>query len=253
MPVGATVLARLLASSSLYSGAICLLLDPRQHMHPWAFGLPNVAYPRGVPACHEALRWLAAELDRRNAFLAAETDTDGHVHGDVGPRIAVLADSPDLLLDQLRRSWDSERTEDSSRPRMCPSLPAFGDAMHAAATTQVSVLAIGHAASAPALSGGRAGDIFPGTRILGHPTRQLWDRLAAPHPYPRSVSNRPGRVYTVTAAGVTETQIANATCQEARELALAGTVTACPANMPGRQITDGPLPTPVGVSPASGT
>ena len=238
-------------SSSLYSGAICLLLDPRQHTHPWAYRLPNVAYPQDVRGCGAALEWLADEISRRNQILAATTDFTGYVHGGVGPRIVVLADNPPLLLRQLQRWWDGQRAEDRTMPRICPPLEAFHDAMYASIDTNVSVLAIGQPPPAQAPGRNESREIVAGARILGHPSPQLWDRFASPHPYPAGVSTRRGRVYTVTVDTVTETQLALVTCQEAHDLALAGTVTTCPPGMPGRHVPQAESACPITVGPAA--
>lgn len=68
-------------------------------------------------------------------------------------------------------------------------------------------------------------------RILGRYSANAWKMLAPEHVMPPP-SRVPGRVQVVTAA-VHETQAAWQAPREAREYATAGTVTVCPAGMPG--------------------
>jgi len=59
----------------------------------------------------------------------------------------------------------------------------------------------------------------------------------------------PGRVQCIASGGVSETQVPLMDLEQVRELAVAGTVTPCPAGMPG--ITRGAQPAHVGVSTAA--
>ncbi len=231
---GASTLARLFACVSLHAGAICLILDPLKCSHRWALGLPNVAYPQGIPACHEALTWLSAEISRREQLITTPAGPDSRGRGSVGPRITVLLDGPAHLASHLQQWWHAERAHLADAwPGISPPLEAFVAARFASAAAKVNMLYVGPVAPTSAAAGDGRAQAMAGVRILARPSRQLWDGLAPGHRFPRNASTQPGRVFTITPAAVTETQIAALSGAEARDFALAGTVTRCPAGMPG--------------------
>lgn len=240
--VGKSTLARLIIAPRLNRGDICLLLDVKQWSHPWAFGLPNVAYAPGAESCFLALMWLTAEIDRRNGEAARHVDIEGNLQpgarARIGPRILVMVEELNELMTRLRRWWENKGRalyrEDFGDQARCPAIDALDAAHFTARQVFINVIDIGQMVTARAAGSSEARENTAGIRILGQPTPAHWKMLVSQHSFPSNVIAHPGRVYVVTSDAVRETQVGIVTGSEARGLALGGAVTDCPRGMPGR-------------------
>lgn len=143
----------------LYLGAVLLILDPKRISHMWARGLPNVAYARDDHELHAALLWLAGEVAWRNREADKSADVEGNVHGDVGPRIFVIAEELNAMMKRLRAYWRTVR--ESGDPVRSPALDALDEVMFTGRQVRVNVLMIGQRLSAEATAAATHGRTWP--------------------------------------------------------------------------------------------
>jgi hypothetical protein len=238
---GKSTLARVIAAQVLYRGGIVLIIDTKVISHMWARGLPNTAYADTPAAIHNALIWLGAELERRNRVALAAADVEGDVRANVGPRLLVIAEELNMTMNRLRAYWTD--VKEPSDPPRSPAVTALEDVAFAGRQVRINLLMIGQMLSAKATGSGEARENI-GVRLLARYTERNWKMLVPEHVMPPA-SGVPGRVQVIASGTVRETQIAYATGTQARELAMAGTVTPCPAGMPGAQgpaVTGTPRP-----------
>jgi len=226
---GKSVTGRLIGAQILHKGGLVAVLDYKMTSHAWARGLPNVAYADTIERIHRLLLWLEYEMERRNEVACAATDIEGEIHASVGPRLFVIAEEMNATMTQLRRYWARARAEDRSLPTRSPAVDAFESLLFMGRQARMNMLAIAQMLSAKASGSGEARENM-GTRILGRATVNNWRVLAPEHPYPGKTTT-PGRVYVVTGA-VRETQVAQISGAQARQMALTGTVAALPDSMP---------------------
>jgi hypothetical protein len=225
---GKSILARCIMTQVACRGGILLVLDPKLISHQWARGLPNVAYA-GTPAqMHAALLWLGAEIERRNQVALTAADIEGEVRANVGPRILVVCEELNAAMARLRSYWRQTRDRDDAA--RSPAVEALEDGLFMGRQIRVNFLMIGQMLSAKASGSGEARENM-GIRILGRYSQNNWKMLVPEHPMPPK-SMQPGRVQVVTSS-VTECQVPFLTGAQAREMAMSGTVTPCPAGMPG--------------------
>lgn len=224
---GKSTAAKFIGAQVMHKGGITLWLDPKWISHPWVTGgrLPNAAYAKTDAQIHYALVWLGRELDRRNRVADAATDIEGNVHADVGPRLLVVIEELNLLVPRLRAWW---RDNGSGGPS--PAIEALAAVSAAGRQVRINLLLIAQRLSAAASGGGDSRENI-GIRILGRYSAQAWAMLAAEFPMP-APDDHPGRVQVVTSK-VAECQVATLSGAEAIRLATTGTVTPCPAGMPG--------------------
>ena len=235
---GKSVTAELLASQAAFKGAIVLVLDfPKLVSLPALRGLPNVAYADSAALVHSACAWLARELEDRAALVRAHTDFEGVYHGPYLPRIFVIAEESNALMDRLRSYWADIRTP--QEPRRSPAIDGLELALLMGRQLHINIVQIGQFLSVRATGSGAARENM-GVRFLGRATVNNWKILVPEHPYPGK-TQRPGRVHVIT-DDCTEVQLVDISHREARHLALAGTVTPCPVGMPGRQRVPGSAP-----------
>lgn len=255
---GKSTTARFLTSQVLYKGGVGIFLDIKRISHTWARGLPNVAYAKDEHEIHTMLLWLKGELDRRNEVADVAADIEGVVHANVGARLFVVAEELNMLQQRLRGYWKDVR--EKGDPTRSPAAEALDQLLFAGRQVRINVLMIGQRLSAAASGSGDARENVA-VRILGRYQQSTWKMLCPEFP-PIPSSRHPGRVQVVDDR-VRENQVANPTGQEARDLALAGTVTPCPPGMPyvgtlapvgARQIdhTDGQLVVDAEVVPEIG-
>jgi hypothetical protein len=113
---GKSVLVRCLVSQVLLRGGIAALLDNKLVSHPSLRALKNVAYADDIEKIHKFLCWLDEELNRRAEFIRDHTDFVGVLRGDPGPRLFVILEEQNLLMNRLRSYWERRRSEDRSLP-----------------------------------------------------------------------------------------------------------------------------------------
>ena len=228
---GKSVLAMFLVMQELRRGAIAAVIDPKWTSQAWLMNLPNVAYARRPAEIHDLLCWLGAELDRRNEVALAGVDVNGNVSTDVGPRILVICEELGLAMSRLPAHWAEIRRGIPDAPKKSPAVTAFGDVAYAGRAVRMHAIAIAQMLTARVSGGGDVRENM-GVRLLSRYTANAWRMLAPEHPMP-AASAHPGRIQVVTSGGVRETQVPLLANSLARQLAMSGTVTSCPAGMPG--------------------
>ena len=237
---GKSVTAELLAATAAFKGAVVLVLDfPKLVSLPALRGLPNVAYADSAALVHSACVWLAHELEDRAVLVREHTDYNGVYGGPPLPRLLVICEEQNALMDRLRAYWADIRTPQDRKKS--PAVDGLELASLMGRQLQINLVQIGQFLSARATGGGAARENL-GVRLLGRATVNNWKILVPEHPYPGK-TKRPGRVHVIT-DDCTECQITGITHAEARRMAMAGTVTPCPEGMPGRQRVPG-TPRPV--------
>lgn len=249
----------------LIRGGIALFLDPKQHSHPWAFKdmdaefaqLPNVAYVRRTPDIHNAMEWLGGELGRRNDVATAGINSKGDlIKGNVGPRIFIIAEEMNLAEGPLKQYWAETRGKDD--PKKSPAFTGLGAVAFAGRAVKMHLVVIGQQVTAAVLGGGAVRENM-GVRCLARYQQNSWKMLAGDIPMPPSPSV-PGRVQCIASGGVREAQVPYVDIKEdtslLRELAVSGTVTPCPAGMPGaapgRELAGIPVPGRTAIDAAPG-
>jgi hypothetical protein len=222
----------------LMRGDIGLILDAKRFSHPWAFKdmdaeyglLPNVAYCRTVTQLHNAMCWLGEELERRNGVAERTITARGDVRGDVGPRLWIIAEEMNLAHGALKQYWAEARGPDD--PKRSPAFTGMGAVSFAGRAVKMHLVPIGQMLKADVLGGGDVRENI-GVRMLTRYTQNSWKMQAGDIPMPPP-SRVPGRWQQLASGEVTEVQVPYVDMEQARELAVGGTVTACPPGMPGR-------------------
>jgi hypothetical protein len=221
----------------LRQGDIALILDAKHFSHPWAFKdmdaeyglLPNVRYARWIPDLHEAMLWLGRELSSRTLAAERVINAKGDLLKDVGPRLWIVAEEMNLATPLLKQHWADVR--DKEDVKKSPALTAFGGVAFAGRAVKMHLIVIGQQLTAETLGGGSVRENI-GVRCLARYTQNSWKMQAGDVPMPPSPSV-PGRVQCIASGGVSETQVPLMDLEQVRELAVGGTVTGCPLDMPG--------------------
>lgn len=78
------------------------VLDIKLVSHMWARVLPSAACADTPETTHEALMWLAWELDRRNQVARASADAEGNVRARVGPWLLIVCKELNMTTNGLR-------------------------------------------------------------------------------------------------------------------------------------------------------
>jgi hypothetical protein len=240
---GKSNLAAWILLQELIRGATCLVLDAKWISHPWLIGLPNVAYCRTPSQIHAGLCWLSEELDRRNQVALRSVDAHGKIHANVGPRLFVIAEELNLCMPRLKAYWAANREQGDVKES--PAVTGLGEVAFAGRQVRMHLLLIAQllTAKATGIQGGEVRENI-GVKFLARYSPSAWKMQAPEHPMPPKPVTV-GRVQVVTAHGVAETQVPKlfdddprlSEAERMREMVLAGTVTPCPAGMPGRQVT----------------
>ena len=225
---GKSVTARSLLAQMLMRGAIGIVLDVKFISHAWAMGLPNVVIVRRAAEIHEMLVWLGGEVSRRNEVALAGVTPDGDVRADVGPRVIVVGEELNAAMDLLRAHWREARQPGD--PARSPAITAFDAVSFMGRQVKVNIVYIGQRLSAKATGGG---DVRENIGVIGFARYRAstWKMLAGDHPMPPP-DLAPGRLQVVSDQ-VQAAQGIFMTAAEARALALSGTVSALPWDMPG--------------------
>lgn len=239
---GKSNLAAFWLLQQLRRGDIALILDAKRFSHPWTFKdmdaeygqLPNIAYCRTVTALHDAMCWLSEELDRRNSVAERTIDAKGHVHGDPGPRLWIIAEEMNLAHGALKQHWRALCAEQGMKAGKSPAFDGLGAVAFAGRAVKMHLVVIGQMLKAEVLGGGDVRENI-GVRALTRYTHNSWKMQAGdiPMPPPPSVT---GRWQQLASGVVSEVQVPYVDMEQARDLATGGIVTPIPAGMPGRAI-----------------
>jgi hypothetical protein len=236
---GKSTFAALIIMQVLHQGGIVLVLDAKWLSHPWLIGLPNVAYVRSTAELHEAMEWLSTELDRRKEVALASVDIRGVVRANVGPNLLVVGEELNVAMDRLKAHWAEIRGKHD--PKRSPALTGYAEASYTGRSLKMHLLSIGQQLTAKS-TGSSDSSVREshGLLALSRFSSRTWQMLAPQLAMPR-IPNEPGRIQLITANGVREVQTPfidlDHDPEPAREYAMSGTVTPCPAGMPGRQVT----------------
>jgi hypothetical protein len=192
--------------------------------------------------------WLGQEIERRNQVAERIIDARGDLHGDVGPRLWIIAEELNMATPLLKQHWAEIRDKD--QPKKSPALTGMAQVAFAGRAVKMHLIVIGQQLTAETLGGGAVRENI-GVRCLARYRESTWNMLVGrdvPMPPPPEVD---GRVQCVAGASVNEAQTPLMDLEQARELAVAGVVTPCPAGMPGITVPDR-IALPVGGVPDLG-
>ena len=250
---GKSVTARAILTQMLFHGAIGLIFDYKMISHQWARDLPNVAIVRRPHEIHAALLWLGREAERRNEVALHGSDMDGNVHAVVGPRLVIICEELNATIAQLRTYWRQVRAKED--PVRSPALDALDSVSFMGRQVLMNLVYIGQRLSVKAAGGDGDARENIGVIAFGRYSASNWKMLAGDYAMPPK-SLTPGRIQVVSDR-VREVQAVFLPAREARELALAGVVTPCPAGMPGALRVPGLVTVPIsgpddGLSQANG-
>lgn len=237
----------------LRRGAIAMVLDSKWFSHPWLFKdengeyaqLPNVAYLSSPAQLHAGMTWLGAELERRNKVARRAVTASGQMRGNVGPRLIILAEELNFAMPQLKQYWADVRDPDDVKKS--PALTGFGGVAFAGRAVRMHLFLIGQMLTAE-VTGSRDSSVKEnvGITAMARYGPAGWATAVGKNvPMPPAPSVL-GRVQLVTASGVRETQTPKPDLLLYRELAMSGTVTPCPAGMPGAVSGTSSVALPVG-------
>jgi hypothetical protein len=235
---GKSNLAAFWLLQELRRGAIALILDSKRFSHPWTYKdmnaeyglLPNVGYCRSLSDLHDGMVWLGEELERRNGVAERAINAKGDVLADVGPRLFIIAEEMNLAHGPLKQYWAANRGKD--QPKKSPAFTGLGAVSFAGRAVRMHLVVIGQMLKAEVLGGGDVRENI-GVRMLTRYTQNSWKMQAGDIPMPPP-TRQPGRWQCLASGEVTETQVPWIDMEQARELAVSGVVTPCPAGMPGR-------------------
>ncbi|MEV6683297.1 pRL2-11 [Streptomyces erythrochromogenes] len=226
---GKSVLAKAFAAQVLHHGGIAFLIDFKRTSHKWAYGLPNLMYVRHEKDAHDLLLALAAEGNRRMAI--AEENVHREIRGEpplpMGPRILLIMEEANTMRKRLAKYWAKNKPE-GEKKNESPAIDAFGEFLFMGRSQLMHALLIGQSLTAQTVGGPEMREAFT-ARILARYTQNAW-RMLVPEvsPIPKA-SRHSGRVQVVLAGVAHETQVVFMTDEEAKELALSGTVTKVPS------------------------
>ena len=237
---GKSNLAAFWLMQELHRGAVAMVLDSKWWSHAWLYKdaegeyaqLPNIAYLSSPAQLHAGMVWLGRELDRRNQVAKRAVTASGTLRGNVGPRIIILAEELNQAMPLIRQYWSDVRASDD--PKRSPALNGLGAVAFAGRAVRMHLLLIGQMLTAE-VTGSRDSSVKEnvGITAMARYGPAGWATAVGknvPMPPPPSVM---GRIQLVTASGVRETQVPLGDLLMYRELATSGTVTPCPAGMPG--------------------
>jgi len=236
---GKSVCGELLAAQMMFHGAICIILDYKWISHPWAlFKMPNLSYAGTPEQIHLSLLWLLEEVARRKARALAGIQMDGTITGDIGPPIFVVAEELNATIQQLKDYWKNPPPRGIDGRGESPAVAALRELLFTGRALGVHFLLIAQKLTVAALGGkdGAARENCAGLLMGGQSSPPSWDMLAKDVVRPAKQSV-PGRHYVVDGGNVELVQVGflnpkGRAGPEARQLALAGSVTPVPDGIP---------------------
>jgi hypothetical protein len=209
---GKSQLVKVLLMQALHRGAGVIILDFKRSSHAWAKDITGVIYCRSVEEIHHALIMVGDEAERRNV---AGDDPDA----DIGPRIFLCAEEMNATMARLQTYWANIR--DKSDPKTSPAVQAFRDILFMGRSALVNVIGIAQMGSVRSLGGPEARENFA-TRCMARYSVNSW-KMLAPEVWPAPArTSIVGRWQVVKHGQATETQVAYATDDQAREWVAAG-------------------------------
>ena len=236
---GKSNLAAFWLMQQLHNGAIAMVLDAKWNSHPWLIKdddgeydqLPNIAYLSSAEELHAGMVWLGAELKRRMQVTRRGVTASGAVRADIGPRLIVVAEELNLAMPQLKEFWAEIRQKDDVKKS--PALTGFGSISFAGRSLKCHAWLVGQMVTAE-VTGSKDSSVKQsvGVWAMSRYGAAGWKTAVGDVPMP-PVPDVPGRMQLVTGRKVTETQPPLIDMSFAREYAVSGQVSLCPAGMPG--------------------
>lgn len=235
---GKSVSVRCIVPQVLFRGGIALILDNKLVSHPWARGLPNVAYADDIDKIHDALEWLDGELTTRAKFVREHTDVYGNLTGSPGPRLIIVLEEMNLTMNRLRGYWAERIAEDKALPKeereyppaVSPAVRGLENAFYAGRELKVHLLFVSQRMSAKATAGSADVRMNIGIRLLAGYDADTWKMVVGPSVPMPSPSRTLGRMQVYVKGGdVAEVQGAFFTHTEARQFSEGG-----PARVPAK-------------------
>lgn len=233
---GKSTLAAFIIGQLLFKGWISMMLDTKLISHPWARTLPNVAYAGTIEEVHDAMCWLAADLDRRKGVALGSADMFGVIHGNVGARLLITAEELNMMMDDLRVYWAEEL---NGRGRS-PAIRAMRKGHFAGRQFYHHWLDIAQLLEAAA-SGGSAGRENVAVRCMSRYTQNAWKMLVPQAEFP-GLTEGVGRIQVVAGKRVMEAQTPHIDLEKRedvlalRHLATSGVTASLPYDMPNAPI-----------------
>lgn len=244
---GKSNLAAFWVMQELRRGAIAMVLDSKYFSHPWLIKdaegeysqLPNVAYLSSPAELHAGMIWLGKELQRRTAVAQRAVTSSGQLRGNLGPRILVIAEELNLAMPLVKQHWADIR--EPSDVKRSPALAGMGAVAFAGRALRMHLVLVGQMLTAE-VTGGKDSSVKQniGVWAMGRYGAAGWRTAVGDVPMPPS-PEVPGRIQLAMARGVRETQTPLIDMTLAREVAMSGIVTPCPAGMPGAVTAAPPL------------
>jgi hypothetical protein len=236
---GKSNLAAFWLVQELRRGAIAMVLDAKWFSHPWLIKdtegeydqLPNIAYLSSPAEMHAGMVWLGAELARRTRVARRAVTASGSLRGDVGPRLIVVAEELNMATPLLKQYWADVRDRDD--PKRSPAFAGLGAVAFAGRALKMHMFLIGQMLTAD-VTGAKDSSVKSnvGVWAMARYGAPGWRTAVGDVPMPPS-PDHPGRIQLAVARGVSEVQVPLLDTELARELAMGGVVTPCPAGMPG--------------------
>ena len=176
---GKSVLIRCIVPQVLLRGGIAAILDNKLVSHPALRGLPNIAYCDDIDKIHDFLVWLDGELTRRAEFIRDHTDVYGNLTGSPGPRLVVILEEQNLLMNRLRSYWNDVLAEDKARPTedrehppaVSPAVRGFENGVYVGRELGVHLIFVAQRFTAEAAGGGSKGAAVRMNTGIRHPRR----------------------------------------------------------------------------------
>ena len=249
---GKSNLAAFLLVQALMRGWIALILDAKYMSHPWAYKdmdaeyglLPNIGYVRRTDQLHAAMAWLGKEFEQRTQEADKVINAKGDFLGPIGSPLLIIAEEMNMASDRLKAYWAD--TREKGDPRKSPAFTGFNAVSCGGRGVGMHLVTIAQQGRSDVVGGGAARENM-GLRFLARYTANSWKMLAGDLPMPPS-PEVDGRIQCVAGASVAEVQVPLMDFEQVRELAMSGTVTSCPAGMPGTSADPSPV---LGTAPSS--
>ena len=223
----------------LHRGAIAMVLDAKWFSHPWLIKdddgeyaqLPNVSYLSSPAELHAGMVWLGKEINHRARVGQRSVTAGNQIKADLGPRLIVVAEELNLAMPQLREFWQEIR--EPGDVKKSPALTGFGSVSFAGRALKIHVVLVGQMVTAD-VTGSKDSSVKQsvGVWAMARYGSAGWKTAVGDVPMP-PVPDVVGRIQLVVGRKVHETQPPLIDMSFARQFAVSGQVSLCPAGMPG--------------------
>lgn len=207
---GKSIVARGYAAQVLRNGGRVVVLDVKRKSQSWLKDHPHVRYARDAETINDELVALGDEVIRRQRI----SDEDDHAY--VGPRILVIVEERNAMVEMVKAWWSENKPKGSSG--QAPGLVSLNNVAFMGREPKIHLFSIAQYGDAKTMGGGAGRENFGG-RILGRASRNAWRMLAPEVARIPSKTSKRGRFHVVVDESPVETQGIMWSTQEAREWA----------------------------------